>query len=118
MPEEPLAVPPKSEGSTGAEAPWTVVAHNARVNHAWKDLIEKAGENAAKCYDYLRSTPMVRRPGRIFPLKGKKYAGAWEYEVTGGDRVFYVPEGKFKKVTVYYAGPHLDQAPPPKRTAE
>ncbi len=56
---------------------------------------------------------MLPRPRRIFPLRGKRYAGAWEYEVTGGDRVFYVPDPKLKKVTVYYAGPHLEPAPVP-----
>jgi len=113
MPEESLAVPPKAEQSTTAGAAWTVVARNERVNRAWKDLTKTAGENAAKCYDYLCTTPMVPKPRRIFPLRGKKYAGAWEYEVTGGDRVFYVPDPKLKKVTVYYAGPHPEPAPLP-----
>jgi len=113
MPEESLAIPAKSEESTRTEARWTVVAHNARVNLGWKNLMQRAGENAAKCYDHLCFAPTARRPGRIFPLKGKRYAGAWEYEVTSGDRVFYVPDTRLKKVTVYYAGPHLERAPFP-----
>ena len=57
--------------------------------------------------------PLQRYPGRIFPLKGKKYRGAWEYELSGGDRVFYVPHEVQKKVVVYYAGEH-----PKKKTPE
>ena len=49
---------------------------------------------------------MQRRRGRIFPLRGKKFKGAWEYEITGGDRVFYMPFPDEKKVIVYYAGKH------------
>ena len=113
MPEEPLDVPPKAEESAKPETLWTVVARNERVNRGWKDLIKTAGANAAKCYTHLCSTPMVSRPGRIFPLRGKRYAGAWEYEITGGDRVFYVPDPKLRKVIVYYAGPHPERAPLP-----
>ena len=113
MSEEWLAVPPKAEENLSGEAPWTVVARNERVNRAWKDLMRTAGENATKCYRHLCFTPMVRRPGRIFPLRGKRYKGAWEYEITSGDRVFYFPEPKLKKVTVYYAGPHMEPAPLP-----
>jgi hypothetical protein len=47
------------------------------------------------------------------PLKGKKYAGAWEYELTDEDRVFYVPDPQARKVTVYYAGKHPVTAPFP-----
>src|SRR5271157_874835 len=91
MPEEPLTVPPSAIQTGARAALWTVVARNERVNRCWQELINSATSNTARCYDYLRSTPMLRRPGRTFPLRGKKYAGAWEYELTAGDRVFYVP---------------------------
>jgi len=119
MSEESLAVPPKAVRSVTTGEQWTVVARNERVNRDWQDLITTAGENAAKCYDYLCSTPKVPRPRRIYPLKGKRYAGAWEYEITSGDRVFYVPDPKLKKVTVYYAGRHPKTAPlPPDSVAD
>ncbi|MBW4617789.1 MAG: hypothetical protein KME17_00180 [Cyanosarcina radialis HA8281-LM2] len=50
---------------------------------------------------------------RVFPLKGKLYMGAWEYEVTSSDRVFYVPDAERQKVVVYYAGKHPKAAPTP-----
>lgn len=56
---------------------------------------------------------MVRKPRRVFPLKGKLYQGAWEYEVTSSDRVFYVPDEHKRKVLVYYAGTHPKSAPTP-----
>ena len=115
MSEEPLTPPPNAAQTGTSLTLWTVVARNERVNRAWEALTKKAASNAAKCYDHLRTTPMLRRPGRIFPLRGTKYAGAWEYELTAGDRVFYVPDSKALKVTVYYAGSHPDPAPfPPK----
>ena len=113
MSEEPLTPPPAATHAGPAAALWIVVAQNERINRDWEALIKDAGSNTAKCYDHLRSTPMLRRPGRIFPLRGKKYAGAWEYELTAGERVFYVPDPQARKVTVYYAGPHPDPAPFP-----
>ena len=113
MSEEPLTPPPNAAQTGVGAALWTVVAKNERVNRDWQEMIKTAASNAAKCYDHLRTTPMLRRPGRIFPLRGTKYAGAWEYELTAGDRVFYVPDPKVRRVTVYYAGPHPDSAPFP-----
>ena len=34
-------------------------------------------------------------------LRGNRYRGAWEYEVTSGGRVFYVPDEENRKVLVY-----------------
>jgi hypothetical protein len=56
---------------------------------------------------------MERKSGRVFPLKGKLYQGAWEYEVSSGDRVFYIPDSEKQKVIVYYAGEHIKPAPIP-----
>lgn len=72
----------------------------------WRQLVLSCPENAIRCYQHLSVTPMQRSPGRIFPLRGKKFKGAWEYEITGADRVFYVPLPDEKKVVVYYAGKH------------
>lgn len=117
-PEEPLTAPPTidstAEESTPVLAsPWLVVALNRRVNRDWEALILRATENARRCYEDLSNSPMVRKPKRVFPLKGKRYSGAWEYEVTKGDRVFYVPDEEKRKVVVYYAGVHPKTAPTP-----
>ena len=85
---------------------WTVVGSNSRVVKNWRQLVLSCPENAIRCYQHLSQTPMQRSPGRIFPLRGKKFKGAWEYEITGADRVFYVPLPEEKRVVVYYAGKH------------
>jgi len=95
------------------ESPWLVVAKNRRVNRDSEALLLRAPENTRRCYQDLCTSPMVRKPKRVFPLKGKLYQGAWEYEVTSSDRVFYVPDEDKRKVLVYYAGKHPKSAPTP-----
>jgi hypothetical protein len=122
-PEESLSAPPtppSEEKENPAEiiaqlpeSPWLVVAKNRRVNRDWEALLLRAPENTRRCYQDLCSSPMVRKPKRVFPLKGKLYKGAWEYEVTSSDRVFYVPNEEKRKVLVYYAGKHPKSAPTP-----
>lgn len=92
---------------------WLVVAKNKRVNRDWEALIQRYPENCIRCYEDLCNAPKTRQPKRVFPLKGKVYQGAWEYEVTSGDRVFYVPDEEQLKVVVYYAGKHPKKAPVP-----
>lgn len=116
--EEALTAPPTidSEAEEATPVPsslWLVVALNRRVNRDWEALLLRATENARRCYEDLSTAPMVRKPKRVFPLKGKPYRGAWEYEVTKGDRVFYVPDEEKRKVVVYYAGVHPKTAPTP-----
>lgn len=117
-PEELLIVPSEStpiKSNTEAElesrvqvpqTQWLVLARNRRVNRDWEALLLRAPENARRCYEDLCNAPMLRQPKRVFPLKGKRYKGAWEYEVTSGERVFYVPDPQRLKVVVYYAGEH------------
>lgn len=119
-PEEQLTPPPTPSNSSNSEAeqlapvtPWIVVALNRRVNRDWEALLVRAPENTRRCYEDLCTAPMLRKPKRVFPLKGKLYKGAWEYEVTSGDRVFYVPDDKRRKVVVYYAGKHPKSSPTP-----
>jgi hypothetical protein len=117
-PETKLTVPDSSEvietlNITKIETTWLVVAKNRRVNREWEALIQRNPENARRCYKDLKTAPITRQPGRVFPLKGKKYRGVWEYEVTGGDRVFYVPDENCLKVVVFYAGKHIQPAPMP-----
>ncbi|MBW4527098.1 MAG: hypothetical protein KME18_18230 [Phormidium tanganyikae FI6-MK23] len=108
-PEVKLTAPDLSE----SEATWFVVAKNRKVNRDWEAMMLKSPENANRCYEHLCTHPNARQPGRVFPLKGKKYKGVWEYELTGGDRVFYLLLESEKKVRVYYAGKHPKPAPTP-----
>lgn len=121
-PEELLTAPQtklsakESETESIAQVPapsWLVVARNRRVNRDWEALMLRVPENTRRCYRDLCTAPMTKKPKRVFPLKGKLYKGAWEYEVTGSDRVFYVPDEDKRKVVVYYAGTHPKSAPVP-----
>ncbi|HEY9854042.1 MAG TPA: hypothetical protein V6D28_31535 [Leptolyngbyaceae cyanobacterium] len=121
-PEEQLTTPPitadteenfAEEATKVPASTWLVVAKNRRVNRDWEALLVRAPESAKRCYQDLCTVPMVRKPKRVFPLKGKRYQGAWEYEVTSSDRVFYVPDEEKRKVLVYYAGKHPKTAPIP-----
>lgn len=98
----------------GDDNDWRVLAHNSPVNKSSEVLIEQFPENTQRCYEHLRTRPMQRIRGRVFPLKHRRYRdrGTWEYELTSDMRVFYVPRSKDRTVLVYYAGEH-----PPKRRA-
>ncbi|MBW4666783.1 MAG: hypothetical protein KME60_04915 [Cyanomargarita calcarea GSE-NOS-MK-12-04C] len=112
-PEVKLTVPQLSETSeiTEREKNWLVVAKNRRVNRDWEALMQRHPENTSRCYHDLCTAATTRQSGRVFPLKGKKYKGVWEYEVTKGDRVFYIPDEDQLKVVVFYAGKHINPAP-------
>ena len=85
-PEESLTEP--LEDSLEDLGGWLVVARNRRVNRNWEALIDRSPESALRWYKYLRKCPMARYPRRVFPLKGSGYRGAWECEVTSGDRLY------------------------------
>lgn len=106
---QPLT-PPKT--TSDGEA-WTVLARNRRVNRTWEALMERAPETTRTCYEHLRDHPTKRVPRRVYPLRGKRYRGVWGYEVTGGDRVYYVPDLEEQTVLVYYADEHPDRIPLP-----
>jgi hypothetical protein len=108
-PEVKLTAPALSD----TESTWLVVAKNRRVNRDWEALMQRHPENTHRCYEDLCTVPTTRQPRCVFPLKGKSYKGVWEYEVTKGDRVFYVPDQEQLKVVVYYAGKHPNPAPTP-----
>lgn len=111
-PEEELAAPDLGADREDPDQ-WVVVAKNRRVNRDWLELVQRYPDNAKRCYKFLRTHPTQRVRGRVFPLKGKKYKGAWEYEIASGDRVFYVPDQEMKKVRVFYAGEHPKKTPEP-----
>jgi len=93
------------------DPPWRLIAHNKRVVDGWLALCAKVPESALRCYRYLSADAMRRYPRRCFPLRGDRYRGVWEYEVSSGDRLFYIPNAETKVAIVYYAGSHISPAP-------
>jgi len=110
-PPEELLTKPLEDAPT--DLGWLIVARNRRVNRNWEALIDRSPDSALRWYQYLREHPTTRYPGRVFPLRGSVYRGVWECEVTGSDRIFYLPDEAAQKVVVYYAGPHCRPAPRP-----
>nr|WP_063842325.1 tetratricopeptide repeat protein [Hassalia byssoidea] len=93
--------------TTETEKNWLVVAKNRWVNRDWEALMQRHAENSSRCYHDLHTAPTNRQPGRVFSLKGKKYKGVWEYEVSKGDRVFYIPNEE--GVKLYQEGQKLEK---------
>lgn len=94
---------------------WTVVAYNKAIYKDWNNLMERIPERLELCLAYLCKQPMERYRRKVFPLKGPTYKGVWEFKVTKGDRVLYVPNPDTHTVSVYYAGEHPNSPPgPPK----
>ena len=110
-----LEIPRPSAESSGEPTRyrWTLVGRNKKVINGWRKLCEQIHENAVRCYDWLRTDPTRRIPGRCYPLKHKNYAGAWAYEIGSGQRVYYKLRPDTREVLVYYAGPHPSEAPYP-----
>ena len=113
QPPEELLTEPAEGFSVEDRGQWLLVAQNSRVNRKWEALIDRSPESALRWYNYLRKCPTTRNPGRVFPLRGVAYCGAWECEVTSGDRIYYRLDEAAHKVVVYYAGPHCEPAPRP-----
>jgi hypothetical protein len=111
-PSERSLTSPLEQSSEPSEDAWLVVARNSRVNSSWEALCSRNLEDSKRCYRHLSLTPTERKPGKIFPLRGHKYKGAWEYEFSSGDRVFYVPDTSNRKVEVYYADKHPKKKAP------
>lgn len=106
-------ISPLEESSDSLEGAWLVVARNSRVNSSWEELCARNPEERSKeCYRHLLLTPTKRKPNKIFPLRGKKYKGVWEYKFPSGDRVFYIPDAQIRKVEVYYADKHPKKKAP------
>jgi hypothetical protein len=71
-----------------------VRGRSARVKRDWDTLASRVPNDAQRCFVHLTTDPYQRIPARIFPLRGKVYAGLWEYEVNRGDRLYYLPDAQ------------------------
>lgn len=85
---------------------WTITFQSRRVETQWEDLASRVPTAALRCRSYLENTPMQRLPKRVYPWRGSRADGRWEYEVDGGDRVIYIPNPEEHQVVIIYAGKH------------
>lgn len=105
MPDElgPGGGPAQAEQSTGE---WRLLCASASVLRDWERLKKLRREAMAACEVHIKTNPLLRRPGRVYPWRGRDADGRWEFEVTGGDRVLYRVNVEERSVVILFAGPH------------
>ncbi|GAB4008582.1 hypothetical protein GCM10029992_65360 [Glycomyces albus] len=87
-------------------------ADSAAVN-GWAELERQAPGNLRRAWEELRTDPRSNRnPARQHRLKGDLGTGSWkgetcerwQYEVTGGGRLWYLIDEERRAVQLVYAG--------------
>lgn len=87
-------------------------ANNAAAR-GWEQLARQAPTNLRRAYEAIRATPRSRaQPERHHRLKGTLSTGIWkgadyerwQYEVTGGGRIWYLINDTRRIAWITYAG--------------
>lgn len=105
MPDElgPDDGPAQTEQSAGE---WHLLGASASVLRDWERLKKLRPEAMVGCEVHIKTHPLLRRPGRVYPWRGRDADGRWEFEVTGGDRVLYRVNAAERFVVILFAGSH------------
>jgi mRNA-degrading endonuclease RelE of RelBE toxin-antitoxin system len=78
---------------------YRIVASSARAKSEWDSFVRKYPKAMKAAFERLSESPLDVQGTRQFPLKGKRLKPFWEYELTGGDRLYYAVD-LVKKVIV------------------
>lgn len=98
------AAPPAQPGF------WVIKFGSNASAQGWEDLVQQAAGNLWTAWEAIRTGPCPHpHTQRHHPLKGelaKNSAGQeqWQYEVTGGGRIWYVVDEVKKIVWIQHAG--------------
>lgn len=77
---------------------------NSEAADGWENLSRHAPTNLRRAYDRIRATPRAMDiPDRRHRLKGQPLE-RWQYEVTGGGRVWYLLDDTNRTAWITYAG--------------
>ena len=85
----------------------------AEAADGWEQLGRQAAGNLRRAFERIRVMPRaLDKPDRQHRLKGKLGSGTfkgetlerWQYEVTGGGRIWYLLDDTTRTVWVTYAG--------------
>ncbi|MEV7542763.1 hypothetical protein [Streptomyces sp. NPDC089915] len=85
----------------------------AEAAAGWEDLSRQAAGNLRRAFEKIRSAPRATdSPDRQHRLKGALGTGTfkgqglerWQYEVTGGGRLWYLVDEATRTVWITYAG--------------
>lgn len=89
-PRFPLLAPPLSP----FKGPFRLRAKSASVARDCEGMGARIPKATQSCYEHLANDPYRRIQGRVFPLRGSVSRGFWEYEVTGSERLYYLPDAQ------------------------
>lgn len=101
-----IPIPPARGWKTGR---FTVVASSNAAKNEWGDFVNKVPKAMKRAYERLSEYPLDVQGSRQFPLKGKRNKPFWEYEITGGDRLYYAVDLK-NQVVVVAVLPHATRS--------
>ncbi|TXR51570.1 hypothetical protein [Quadrisphaera setariae] len=84
---------------------WQMRFANRKASVGWASVVAQASSNAATAWGQILTTPR-HISERQHPLKGKLAQGAyegqtlerWQYEVTGGGRLWYLIDDQAKTI--------------------
>ncbi|MEV6978529.1 hypothetical protein [Kitasatospora sp. NPDC093806] len=102
------AAPPPVEGE------YDLRFATSEAANGWELLARHAPGNLRRAYDHIRAAPLATdNPARQHRLKGKLAGTAfkgrqlerWQYEVTGGGRIWYLVDTADRIAWITYAGP-------------
>ncbi|WP_242891842.1 hypothetical protein [Actinomadura litoris] len=91
--------------------PWTLIAANSGAVKGWEELKRQSRSNLDRAYMAITGDPR-RTDARQHRLKGalgtvKHREGSldqWQYEVTGGGRVWYLVDDEKRTLWLTWAG--------------
>lgn len=92
---------------------WRIRYANTQSVDGWLDLCRKAPGNTRRAYEILRSDPKPTGPTArhhrlryelAFVVSGGMRMEHWQYEVTGGGRIWYYIDEANRTVWIDYAG--------------
>lgn len=84
---------------------YKLVSSSAKAHREWDAFVQKVPDAMKAAFERLSEHPLDAVGARQFPLKGKQLKPFWQYEITGGDRLFYAVDLK-QKVVVVCVMPH------------
>lgn len=86
---------------------------NTEAANGWEELARHAAGNLRRAFDKIRTDPRARdEPDRHHRLKGKlgsadwkgQILERWQFEVTGGGRIWYLVDDTNRTAWITYAG--------------
>lgn len=85
------------------------MASSAQAKREWEHFLAIRPTALKAAFERISEHPLDILGARQFPLKGEANKGVWQYEITGGDRLFYTID-LIERVVVLTVVPHTANA--------